>query len=133
MNTKLPDTLYRKGTYYFRKRIPADLIGRPPFEEKQQVVQFSLGVKTPQAAAKAMAAAYAEFERQLAAARRSSIPGNSKSHKTATLNTEGHLMRPSRQQLGSAVDRFHSNYLAEYSNLRDARDNREFGELGVGV
>lgn len=129
MKSELPDTIRRNETFHFKKRIPAELIGIPPFRENQAFVQFSLKTKSPHDALRAMDNAYSKFEELIKHARSYLKPSSIAPHESTKL-TETPLRTPTQDDLEFSVDRFRSEYLAKYSNIEDPRYHREFGSLG---
>ena len=128
MKSDIPDTIRRGLTYHFKKRIPKEVVGQPPFRSGQEFVQFSLQTKSPQEALRSMDRAYAKYHRLIEAAQTAS-EGNS-SLITATANDQRRTRQPTADDLGRAVDRFHDRYIAQHTNIHDLKDNREFGSLG---
>lgn len=62
------DTINRGGTYYFKKRVPKDLVGSKAFGSAK-IVQFTLDTKDRSVAMKRAQAARERFQRQVDAAR----------------------------------------------------------------
>ena len=116
------------GRLYFRRRYPAkDRRANPNLPEAFQV---SLGTSEIEEALPAWNEALATYK-SICAQLRETVDPSSKKIDTATRRQKLIKLRvPKRSEIRLSVERWYTDYLAQYNFDNDLRDNREFGHIG---
>jgi len=123
MNRKLPDTIRRNGIYYFKKRVPTDLLSTASFAGREYF-QKSLKTRDPRIARRRADELDREFQqkcRQMRLEIAGLMPAAGREQSGSVLRT------PDFTEIESAIQRFRMNFLADRPRTHDTHIESKWG------